>query len=107
MNFARLLARSGHSCLHAWRDGQGGRRGRLHTFTLIDQPIPVSAVISSRLALGFERWTKRVDQAVDDSAAASTELEAVMRSRAPMYALTGMIVLTLLIVFVMVVKPTS
>jgi hypothetical protein len=56
--------------------------------------------------LGFERWAKRVEQAVDDSAAASTELGAVMRSRAPVYALTGMIVLTLLIVFVMVVKPT-
>lgn len=55
--------------------------------------------------LGFERWTRRIEQAVEGTAL-SAELDAAMRSRAPHYALTGMIVLTLSIVFVMVVKPT-
>lgn len=55
--------------------------------------------------LGFERWTRRIDRAVD-GIAPSAELGAAMRSRAPVYALTGMILLTLSIVFVMVVKPT-
>jgi hypothetical protein len=54
--------------------------------------------------LGFERWTRRVEKAVEDGAA-TTDLAAALRSRTPMYALGGMVTLTLLIVFVMVVKP--
>jgi hypothetical protein len=53
--------------------------------------------------LGFERWTRRVEKAVESAAA--TDVADAIRARAPIYALTGMVVLTLLIVFVMVVKP--
>jgi len=51
----------------------------------------------------FERWTHRVEEAV--RAEGGTEA-SVIRSRTPAYALAGMIIVTLLIVFVMVVKPT-
>jgi uncharacterized membrane protein len=54
--------------------------------------------------LGFERWTRRIERGVE-SGAAPTELANAIGARAPIYALTGMVVLTLLIVFVMVVKP--
>ena len=56
--------------------------------------------------LGFERWTKRIERAVEDPSGASADLDAANRSRAPVYAIAGMIALTLAIVFVMVVKPT-
>jgi hypothetical protein len=56
--------------------------------------------------LGFERWTKRIEHAVQDGETPSTGLAAAIRSRAPIYALSGMIVLTIAIVFVMVVKPS-
>jgi hypothetical protein len=54
--------------------------------------------------MAFERWTRRVEEAVGHGAAAS-DLAAELRSRTPVYALGGMVTLTLLIVFVMVVKP--
>jgi hypothetical protein len=53
---------------------------------------------------GFERWTHRVTGAVAEEGGG--ELAAVLRSRRPLVALTGMITTTLLLVFVMVVKPT-
>lgn len=56
--------------------------------------------------LGFERWTRRIERVVDDPAAARTDLHAAIAARAPVYALAGMVTLTLLIVYVMVVKPT-
>lgn len=56
--------------------------------------------------LWFERWTRRVDRAVEDESRAASELPAVIGSRAPIYALVGMTTLTALIVFVMVIKPT-
>ena len=56
--------------------------------------------------LWFERWTRRLDDAAESDDRAATELHAVLRSRAPIYALGGMVTLTLLVVFVMVVKPT-
>ena len=52
----------------------------------------------------FERWTHRVEEAVGQETDAD-RLE-VLRARTPTYALAGMIAATLLIVFVMVVKPT-
>jgi hypothetical protein len=55
--------------------------------------------------LGFERWTKRIEHAVDGEEASLSELHGAVRSRAPIYALVGMVLLTLSIVFVMVVKP--
>jgi hypothetical protein len=51
----------------------------------------------------FERWTHRVEQAVQGP---GVEEAPVFRSRTPVYALAGMTTATLLIVFVMVVKPT-
>jgi hypothetical protein len=54
--------------------------------------------------LGFERWTRRVERAVADSAEPS-DLAVALRARTPLIALGGMVVLTLMIVFVMVVKP--
>lgn len=56
--------------------------------------------------LGFERWTRRIGRAVDDGREAPTDLNAAIAARAPVYALGGMVTLTLLIVYVMVVKPT-
>jgi hypothetical protein len=56
--------------------------------------------------LWFERWTRRVDDAVEDESGPSKALTALVQSRAPIYALAGMTTITLLIVFVMVVKPT-
>lgn len=55
--------------------------------------------------LGFERWTRRVERAVDDAAGPSN-LGVAMRARTPLVALGGMVVVTLSIVFVMVVKPS-
>ena len=52
----------------------------------------------------FERWTHRVEDAVKEGT--DTEPTTVLRSRRPSFALAGMITATLLIVFVMVVKPT-
>jgi hypothetical protein len=54
--------------------------------------------------LGFERWTRRVEKGVEHGIA-SPDLADAIGARAPTYALTGMVVFTLLIVFVMVVKP--
>ena len=55
--------------------------------------------------LGFERWTKRVERAVRDRSTAAAEMTEAVKARAPIYALAGMILLTISIVFVMVVKP--
>lgn len=55
--------------------------------------------------LGFERWTKRVERAVDDGSSAGAGLTEAVNAWAPIYALAGMILLTITIVFVMVVKP--
>jgi len=56
--------------------------------------------------LGFERWARRVEEAIEGAAAAGPDLTTVVRSKAPIYALAGMVTMTLLIVLVMVVKPT-
>ena len=55
--------------------------------------------------LGFERWTKRIDRAVEDPSNPAAALDTAIQSRAPVYALAGMVLLTISIVFVMVVKP--
>jgi uncharacterized membrane protein YbhN (UPF0104 family) len=52
----------------------------------------------------FERWTRRVEEAVDQEP--NPDRAEVLAARTPSYALAGMITATLLIVFVMVVKPT-
>ena len=52
----------------------------------------------------FERWTHRVEAAVSQEADADPS--EVLRSRTPSFALAGMVSATLLIVFVMVVKPS-
>ena len=52
----------------------------------------------------FERWTHRVEAAVSQEA--NADPAEVLRSRTPSYALGGMVTATLLIVFVMVVKPS-
>jgi hypothetical protein len=51
----------------------------------------------------FERWTHRVEEAVHEQGVTDPPF---VRSRTPVYALAGMTTATLLIVFVMVVKPT-
>ena len=51
----------------------------------------------------FERWTHRVaDAMVGDSVDGS----AAIRTRTPIYALIGMTIVTLLLVYVMIVKPS-
>ena len=52
----------------------------------------------------FERWTRRVEEAVDQEP--NPDRAEVLAARTPSYALAGMITATLLIVLVMVVKPT-
>ena len=52
----------------------------------------------------FERWTHRVEDAVVRET--DSERLEVLRARTAPFALAGMITATLLIVFVMVVKPT-
>ena len=52
----------------------------------------------------FERWTHRVEDALDDES--GSRLAAAKQSRTPVLALAGMTTVTLLLVFVMVVKPT-
>lgn len=53
--------------------------------------------------LGFERWTRRIEHALDDGDDQS--LAAAIAARSPRYTLAAMVTVTLLIVFVMVVKP--
>jgi hypothetical protein len=55
--------------------------------------------------LGFERWTNRIERAVEDESSSRADLDAALRSRAPVYVLAGMVLLTISIVFAMVVKP--
>jgi hypothetical protein len=52
----------------------------------------------------YERWTHRVEGALDDES--GSRLAKAKGSRAPVLALAGMTTVTLLLVFVMVVKPT-
>jgi hypothetical protein len=52
----------------------------------------------------FERWTHRVEAALEDET--GSRLAEATGSRVPVYALAGMTAVTLLLVFVMVVKPT-
>ena len=54
--------------------------------------------------LGFERWTRRIKHALDGEI--NQSLAAAIAARSPIYALAAMVTVTLLIVFVMVVKPT-
>jgi uncharacterized membrane protein len=61
----------------------------------------IALLIATNFA--FERWTRRLTSALEEPAA----LDATVRDPTGLYYLTGMIVLTLAIVFVMVVKPTS
>jgi uncharacterized membrane protein len=63
----------------------------------------VLVVVLIAFNLGFERWTKRIERALDG--AGDRSLAAAIASRSPFYALAAMVALTLLIVFVMVVKP--
>jgi hypothetical protein len=51
----------------------------------------------------FERWTHRVVEAVRDEA---LTVAPVAHARTPAFALAGLVTETLLVVFVMVVKPT-
>ena len=53
--------------------------------------------------LTFERWTHRLDEA---AAANPSALTAVKSASIARYALSGMILVTIAIVFVMVVKPS-
>ena len=70
---------------------------------LISAYVLVGVLITFNFA--FERWTRRVERAVDDAAGPS-DLALALRARTPVLALGGMVVVTLSIVFVMVVKPS-
>lgn len=63
----------------------------------------IGVLIATNLV--FERWTRRVEECVDDDGRAAGDLALVVRDRTPRYALAGMVLVTLAIVFVMVVKP--
>jgi len=64
----------------------------------------VLVVLLIAVNFSFERWTHRVEKALDDDSGPT--LAAAIRSRVPVYALAGMTTVTLLLVFVMVVKPS-
>jgi Na+/melibiose symporter-like transporter len=72
---------------------------------LVTAYVLVGVLIATNLV--FERWTRRIEQSVTTSEKErSADLSEVIRARTPLYALVGMATLTLIIVFVMVVKPT-
>jgi len=72
---------------------------------LITAYVLVGVLIATNLV--FERWTRRVDRSVGESAGEpSPDLIEAIRARAPLASLATMVTLTLLIVFVMVVKPS-
>ena len=50
-------------------------------------------------------WRKRIERAVEDPSSPSAEADAAVRSLAPVRARTGMVLMTISIVYVMVVKP--
>jgi hypothetical protein len=74
----------------------------------ITTPWLIAAYVLILVLIGFnftfERWTRRVEAVVDEKPDA--DRTGVFRARTPSYALVGMITVTLLIVFVMVIKPT-
>jgi hypothetical protein len=72
---------------------------------LVTAYVLVGVLIATNLV--FERWTRRIEEGVGTSEQEpSAELPEVIRARAPLYSLAAMVTLTLMIVFVMVVKPT-
>jgi hypothetical protein len=72
---------------------------------LVTAYVLVGVLIATNLV--FERWTRRIVESVGTSDhEPSAELPQVVRARAPLYSLAAMVTLTLMIVFVMVVKPT-
>jgi len=71
---------------------------------LVTAYVLVGVLIATNLV--FERWTRRIDESAGASGhGPSTDLKAVIAARAPLYSLAAMVTLTVLIVFVMVVKP--
>jgi hypothetical protein len=72
---------------------------------LVTAYVLVGVLIATNLI--FERWTRRIEESVGTSEQEpSAELPEVIQARAPLYSLAAMVTLTLMIVFVMVVKPT-
>jgi hypothetical protein len=58
--------------------------------------------------LVFERWTRRVEAAAKQAdGGAQDRLQPVLRDRVAALSLSGMVLITLGIVFVMVVKPSA
>lgn len=56
--------------------------------------------------LVFERWARRIEHGLSEPGAGpARELSTIVSARVATYSLMGMVALTLLIVFVMVVKP--
>jgi hypothetical protein len=64
----------------------------------------VLVVVLIAFNLGFERWTRRIEDALDD--AGHESLAGAVAAGSPVYTLAAMVTVTLLIVFVMVVKPS-
>ena len=72
---------------------------------LVTAYVLVGLLIATNLV--FERWTRRIEESVSTSEQEpSAELPEVIQARAALYSLVAMVTLTLMIVFVMVVKPT-
>jgi hypothetical protein len=72
---------------------------------LVTAYVLVGVLIATNLV--FERWTRRIEESVGTSEQEpSADLPEIIRARAPLYSLAAMVTLTLMIVFVMVVKPT-
>lgn len=76
----------------------------LTTHWLLTAYVLVGILIATNLV--FDRWAQRVERSVDESGdEVSSELMVLIRARGPLYSLAAMVTLTLVIVFVMVVKP--
>ena len=72
---------------------------------LVTSYVLVFLLIATNLV--FERWTRRVDEAVKrEVVGAHDSIQPVLRDRVGAVSLGGMVLITLGIVFVMVVKPS-
>ena len=71
---------------------------------LITAYVLVGVVIATNLV--FERWTRQIDENLGTSKQQRQPSSPRSSRPAPLYSLAPMVALTLMIVFVMVVKPT-
>ncbi len=76
----------------------------LTTPWLLTAYVLVGTLVATNLA--FDRWSQQVERsAAEVGEAASPELAVLINARGPIFSLAALVTITLLVVFVMVVKP--